>query len=129
MRTIPLLVCLGLAGAAGAQSPTTAALRLDALQCRYAQPGDRVDVLIATRDERRQWRTSTIAQDLLLVAVKAVPGSRQAEATLSFKSPDEAARFRLEFARKDAVFTILLRPTEDHGTQNLEAASYQKLFR
>lgn len=131
-RLLPAAMMLALAAAAAfaEQKPLppgsrAVALRLDALKCRYVDPGDRVDVLL-TRKTAKGWTTETILQNIAVLAVKPLPGE-QAELSLAVARKDADAHALA--VKKGGTFTVAARAPGDGQVLALEPAAFLKLFR
>lgn len=130
-RLLPIAMMLAFAAAAAAAEQAlppgsrAVALRLDALKCRYVDPGDHVDVLL-TRNTGKGWTTETILQDVPVLAMKTLPGG---QAELSLAVARKGADAYALAVKKGGAFTIAARAPGDGQILALEPAAFLKLFR
>lgn len=132
-RALPLASLLtGLAAAAALAGELSLpagsralAVRIDALKCRYVDPGDRVDVLLTYVAADKERVTDTILQDIPVLSAKTL--IYQVELTLAV--PVKAADAYALAVKKGGTLTVAARAPTDHAVLTLETASFRRLFR
>lgn len=108
------------------------ALPVQAYQLQFLGPGARVDVLTtfqaALTDNRTEWVTATLLQNVLVLEVKAPACGEPYGAIQVAVNPNEAEYLSLAVQSKKIV-SVALRGKGDVEMHPMEMASFRKLFR